>query len=263
MRCTSICSRSDVVVPTAVSSSRGTLAGGGGGARVQQVLEDPLAAQHGRGPRRVGRHREDAAPASAPRLAACRCRSTRRNSGPVTPGDAVVAREPFVQERVLRVEEVEDAAVLADDRRRRRARSPSASTGGGSPRSRGSVSGRARADSSARVCSHCPPNCSTSACDFGSRSMRATCASRTAGARSCRASRERAAARRPACWPRGSTRAASPARSRRRRCGDPPASRGVRSRRNRKSGETSTPCSASAMPSSNDSPSLLRRRRRA
>ncbi len=39
-------------------------------------------------------------------------------------------------------------------------------------------------DSRARNCSHCPPNASTSARDFGSFSMRRTCVSSTAGSRS-------------------------------------------------------------------------------
>ena len=209
---------------------------------VQQVLEHPLAAQHRRGARRVRRHGEHA---GLHQHAFAR-RVVQIDSPELRTSDtrhAVVAREPFVDERVLRVEEVEDAAVFANDRRRRRARSPCASTGGGSPRSRGTCRRRARTDSSARVCSHCPPNCSTSACGFRiAQHARRPAPRRTAGVRSWCA-RRAAAARRPACWPRGSTTAASPARSRTRlrRSG---RRRRVLSRRNRKSGETSTPCSA-------------------
>ena len=83
---------------------------------VQQVLEDPLAAKHRRGPRRVGRHREHArlhqhafarrvAQIDSPELGAHDARQP------------VVAGEPLVDERVLRVQELQDAAVLANDRR--------------------------------------------------------------------------------------------------------------------------------------------------
>ena len=42
-------------------------------------------------------------------------RSTLRNSCPLTLGDAVELRQPLIQERVVRVEEVENGAVLAQD----------------------------------------------------------------------------------------------------------------------------------------------------
>ncbi len=42
-------------------------------------------------------------------------RVTRRNSLPVTPGDAVVPGQPLVQEGELAVEELEDAAILPHD----------------------------------------------------------------------------------------------------------------------------------------------------
>ncbi len=42
-------------------------------------------------------------------------RSTCRNSGPTTFGDPVVPRQPLVEERVASVDEIEHAAILADD----------------------------------------------------------------------------------------------------------------------------------------------------
>ena len=134
--------------------------------RVEQVVENPLAAQHRRGARRVRRHRQHAALREHARRAACRVRSTRRNSGPLTSGDAVMPRQPLVEIRVLAVDEVEDAAIVADRRARRRAPSRGASRAAGSPRSRETRSRSRVSDSSARNCSHWPPKFSASALDL-------------------------------------------------------------------------------------------------
>ena len=68
---------------------------------------------------------------------------TRRNSSPVTPGDAVVPGEPFVDERVIRVEELEHAAVFVLDRLEEELASPRASPTSATRRNRGTRSGRA------------------------------------------------------------------------------------------------------------------------
>ena len=82
---------------------------------IQEIVEDPLAAQHRRRARRVRGDREDAAlrqHAAARRggqvdLPELRSRDVRH---------AIVARETLVQERVAAVDEIEDAAILPDDR---------------------------------------------------------------------------------------------------------------------------------------------------
>ena len=83
------------------------------GRRGQQVVEDPLAAQHRRRARRVGRHREDAALGqhTAPRRAG---EVDLPELLPLHPGDPVMAGQPLVEERVLAIQEIEDAAVLPD-----------------------------------------------------------------------------------------------------------------------------------------------------
>ena len=48
-------------MPRSFSSNGGMLSGGGGGGVAQQIVEHPLAAQHRRGPRGVGRDAEDRA----------------------------------------------------------------------------------------------------------------------------------------------------------------------------------------------------------
>ena len=112
--------------------------------RAEEVLEHPLAAQHRRGPRRVGRDRQHAGlgqHAAARRPGEVDAAELRSGDA----GDAVVPRQPLVEEGVAAVEEVEDAAVLADQRSRRTARSRAASRSAGSRRTPGTARGRGSA----------------------------------------------------------------------------------------------------------------------
>ena len=164
VRCASSCCRIDAAVPIAVSSRFGTSGGGCGRRRVQQVLEDPLAAQHRRGPRRVGRDRQDAGlreHAAARRAGQVHAAELR----PGHAGNAVVLRQPLVEERVLAVEEIEDAAVFADDVLEEELRLAAHREAQVVVEVGEAVASRV-SDSSARNCSHCPPKFSTSARDL-------------------------------------------------------------------------------------------------
>ena len=89
-----------------------TPGGGGVRRRADDLLQDPRAAQHRRRAVRVRRHHQHAPLPSRPRrLRSSRC--TRRNCAPRTSVDAVVKREPLVHERLVRGQQVDDAAVLA------------------------------------------------------------------------------------------------------------------------------------------------------
>ncbi len=112
VRCRSIRWRSVPEDPTLVVSLRAsTPDGGGDGGVPRMVLQDPLAPLHRRGARRVGRRRQDA------RLGQD---TTPRRTGERDPakrladdaGDAVVSGQSLVDERVIRVEEIQHAAVL-------------------------------------------------------------------------------------------------------------------------------------------------------
>ncbi len=91
----------------------GHVGGGRGRRRVEQVVQDPLAAQHRRGPRGIGGHGQHAA---------LRQHSAARRAGQVHAAefrsgharDAVMAREALVEERIPGVDEIEDAAVFTD-----------------------------------------------------------------------------------------------------------------------------------------------------
>ncbi len=75
--------------------------------RAEDVVEDPLAANHRRGPDRGRGHRQDAAVAEQ---AAARAVGRQRDAAEVAAlhaGDAVVPREPLVQERVVRREHLD------------------------------------------------------------------------------------------------------------------------------------------------------------
>ncbi len=102
-RCCSICCRS---VPVAArlpalppAPARPAAAGA---AACQQLLQDPLAALHRRGARRVRRHASARWPASGRRRAASAGTRHLRNSSPFTSGDAVVPGQPLVDEGVSR-----------------------------------------------------------------------------------------------------------------------------------------------------------------
>jgi len=81
--------------------------------RIEQVVENPLAAEDRRRAGRVRRHRqhagvrEDAGTRRIDKLDAA-------EPGSAHAGDPVMPREPLVEEGVFRVEEVEDAPILLD-----------------------------------------------------------------------------------------------------------------------------------------------------
>ena len=84
--------------------------------RVQQIRDDVLPAQHGRGARGDRGHRQDAAVAQ--QAAPIRIRHRHApEARAVDPADAVVPRQPLVDERVVGIQQIERAAVLAHDAR--------------------------------------------------------------------------------------------------------------------------------------------------
>ena len=95
--------------------------------RAEQVLENPLAAHDRRRAVGIRRHRQDAALAEQPAARAVRPKRHAPEVAALDVRDAVVPREPLVDERVVGAQQVERAAVLAHDARRRRARSRAAS----------------------------------------------------------------------------------------------------------------------------------------
>ena len=80
----------------------------------EQVLQDPLAALHRRG---AVADRGDRQEAAVTEQAAARAVGERHAAepAPADVGDAVVARQALVHERVVGVDEIEDAAIVADD----------------------------------------------------------------------------------------------------------------------------------------------------
>ena len=113
-RWASICCRSDAVSPTRLFVEGGNAGRRVGRRRIEQVVEHPPATQHRRGARRIGRNGQDARLREhAATLAIGEFHAAEGGAGHAV--DSVVLREPLVQVRVLRVEELEDAAVLADD----------------------------------------------------------------------------------------------------------------------------------------------------
>ena len=96
-------------------------------------------------------------------------------------GDAVVPRQPLVDERVVGGQQVEDAAVLAHDAVEEQLGLALRTPGAGCRRSRGTRASSGCLLRRLRRCSHWPAKLSTSACAFGSASMRRTCCSSTAG----------------------------------------------------------------------------------
>ena len=82
--------------------------------RVQDVVQNPLAAHDRRGPRRLRRHHQDRALAEQP-LARIVGQRHATELASVHVRNAVVPGEPFVDERVVGRHQVEDVAVLAHD----------------------------------------------------------------------------------------------------------------------------------------------------
>ena len=116
LRCCSMRSRTDSARPDSavpfVSSSAGTFGGGGGGGDAEQHFHHPLAAH---APARCDRRSTSASGRCRGRECRgdSRARVTRRNSVPVTFGNAVVARDAFVHEGVVGGQQIEQAAILA------------------------------------------------------------------------------------------------------------------------------------------------------
>ena len=82
--------------------------------RAEDVLEDPLAAQHRRRAVRIRRHRQDAA-LTEQAAALVALVSVTRGSGCRRRWGCRSARQPLVHEGVVGVEQIEHAAVLAHD----------------------------------------------------------------------------------------------------------------------------------------------------
>ena len=129
-------------------------------------------------------------------------------------GNAVVPRQPLVDERVVGRQQIEHAAVLAHDARRRTARSRAGSAWRRLSSKSGNSSSSARRAAGCAATATARRSCSTSASACGSASMRRTCCSSTAGSCSAPCAGQRRAARRPECCSRGRTTAARPARDR-------------------------------------------------
>ena len=128
--------------------------------------------------------------------------------------DAVVPRQPLVHERVVGGQQLEHAAVLAQLAADEQLGLLLASRRAGSRRTPGTASASGTTPASLPSSSHWLAKLSTSACERGSRSIRRTCCSSTAGiAAACRAP-PRPAARRPECCSTGRTTAATPGRDR-------------------------------------------------
>ena len=258
-RCASICCLSDAVCPIAFSSSAGTPAGGSGGGASSR-----LSSTHR--PRSTGEVRvayDDtvstlACVSTPPRWPSVR--STRRNVGPVTPVHAVVLRQPLVEVRVLRVEELEDAPVLADDVLEEQHRlvahreAQVVVEGSGTSRDRGRPTrGRGTAATVRRTPRPAPTTWHRRACGAPAPRARPACAAcrRSASRRSSASGMldQRKYDRRDASSCSLTGTACVPAVVATRSC----------SMRNRKSGETSSACSAIASASSNDSPAFCAR----
>ena len=93
--------------------------------RAEQVLEHPLAAQHDRGPVGIGGHRQDARLAEQP-LPRRIGHGDAAEVAAVDVLDAVVPREPLVQEGVVGAQQLEHDCDRRAPGSRRRARSPCA-----------------------------------------------------------------------------------------------------------------------------------------
>src|SRR3954462_14061370 len=81
----------------------------------EDVLQNELATQHRRGAVRMRRHHQDGALAEQSPAGIVLERDAAEVAA-VPPVDAVVARQPLIDERVVRGHQVEDAAVFAHDR---------------------------------------------------------------------------------------------------------------------------------------------------
>src|SRR5262249_31612410 len=83
----------------------------------QNVLQDPLAANHGRGARRIRRDREDACLAEQTATMAVWVERDLAELAAEDVWNAIVPREPLVEIRVVGLDQIEHALVLANDAR--------------------------------------------------------------------------------------------------------------------------------------------------
>ncbi len=186
------------------------------GRRAHELVEHPGAAQHRRRAVAIGRAQQHGALAeqAAPRVAST---VTRRNCGPCTPADAVVARQPLVEEGVVGRQQLVHVAGPRAARSRGTARSRwrnpsrSASLNSGNRRSSGSTASRSS------TLSQRSAKPVTSACARGSASMRSTCASSTSAVVELAARPRACSSSSSGPGSTGRTTGATPARSRRAR----------------------------------------------
>ena len=114
-RCSASRSRTERVAATVLSFSGRHVRRRRRRRRAEDVFQNPLAANHRRRARGIRRDREDAA---LPQQAAALAVPVQRDAPEVAAvhvRNAVVLREPLVQERVVGLEQVEHAAVFAQD----------------------------------------------------------------------------------------------------------------------------------------------------
>ena len=100
---------------TVLSFSAGTSGSGGGGGTPSRLSSTHLPRMHRRGPRRVRRHRQDAALAQQPAALAVLVERDAAEAAAVDVRNAVVLRQPLVDERVVGAQQIEHAAILAQD----------------------------------------------------------------------------------------------------------------------------------------------------
>ena len=208
VRCASSRCRSEVAFTASGSFSRFvSMPGGGTGRRrAEQVFENPPAAVHGGGPRGHRRDRQHAALPQQPAPRAVRVERDAAEVAAVNIRDAVVARQPFVHERVVGVDQIDDASVFADDALEehlgfaaKRLPQVLVEVLRGGLHARRARAGRATARQS---CSSAPPTSDR-------RASASPAASRTLGSRSCPLPPP-PAARRPECCSTERTTGATP-----------------------------------------------------
>src|SRR5207247_8157598 len=81
----------------------------------QDVLEDPFAAHDRRRPRGIRRDRQDTGLAKQPASPAVVVQRDPTEAAPIHVWDSVMLGEPFVDERVIRAQQLERAPILAQD----------------------------------------------------------------------------------------------------------------------------------------------------
>ena len=182
--------------------------------RAEEVFEQPLAANHRRRAVRVGRHRQDAARAPAGRPGASSVSGDAPEVTAVHVRNAVVPRQPLVDEGVVRRQQVADAAVLPQLALEEQLASPRATPARRLSSNSGNSSGSGDACCRFRSHSHWPAKLLDERlrARIGQHAPRP--AARARADRSASPFGHLAAARRPECCSTGRTTAATPARDR-------------------------------------------------